>query len=93
MAVGRAERLLEAASGDPWGEASILRPLSLTYAYAGRFADARAASRRARSILTAAGAKLPWAQCAQGAGRIELMAGDPAAAEQALREGMRPSAR
>jgi tetratricopeptide (TPR) repeat protein len=87
VAVGRAERLLEAACGDPWDEAAILEPLSLTYGYAGRFADARAACRRAQSILTASGAKLAWARCAQGAGRIELMAGDPAAAEQALREG------
>ena len=87
VAAGRAERLLEAASGDPWDEAAILEPLSLTYGYAGRFAEARAACRRAQSILAAAGAELDWALCAQGAGRIELMAGDPAAAEQALREG------
>jgi tetratricopeptide (TPR) repeat protein len=87
VAAGRAERLLEAASGDPWDEAAILHPLSLTYGYAGRFAEARAASRRAQSILAAAGAKLDWARCVYLAGRIELMAGDPAAAEQALREG------
>jgi hypothetical protein len=31
VAVGRAERLLEGASGDPWAEAAILRPLALTY--------------------------------------------------------------
>jgi len=87
VAVGRTERLLKAASGDPWDEAAILKPLSLTYGYAGRFAEARAACRRAQSISAAAGAKLDWAQGAQGAGRIELMAGDPAAAEQPLREG------
>jgi tetratricopeptide (TPR) repeat protein len=87
VAVGRAERMLEAASGDPWDEAVILEPLSLTYGYAGRFAEARAACRRVQSIFTAAGAKLDWARSAQGAGRIELMAGHPAAAEQILREG------
>jgi len=87
VAVGRAERLLEAASGDPWEEAAILHPLSLTYGYAGRFAEARAACRRAQSILSAAGAKLDWARCALLAGEVELMAGDPAAAEQTLREG------
>ncbi len=86
VAVSRAERLLEAAAGDPWDEAAILGPLSLTYAYAGRFADARAAYRRAQSILAASGAELDWTRCAHGAGRIELMAGDPAAAEQNLRE-------
>jgi tetratricopeptide (TPR) repeat protein len=87
VAVGRAERLLEAASGDPWEEAAILHPLSMTYGYAGRFAEARAACRRAQSILSAAGAKLDWARCALLAGSVELMAGDPAAAEQTLREG------
>jgi tetratricopeptide (TPR) repeat protein len=87
VAVGRAERLLEAAAGDPWEEAAILHPLSMTYGYAGRFADARAACRRAQSILSAAGAKLDWARCALLAGEVELMAGDPAAAEQNLREG------
>jgi predicted ATPase len=87
VAVGRAERLLEAAAGDPWDEAAILEPLALTYGYAGRFADARAACRRAQAVLGASGAKLDWTRCAQVAGRIELIAGDPAAAEQILREG------
>jgi predicted ATPase len=87
VAAAQAERLLEAASGDPWEEAAILGPLSLFYGYAGRFAEARAAYRRAHSILTAAGAKLGRARCVQLAGRIELVAGDPAAAEQNLREG------
>ena len=61
VAVGRAERLLEAAAGDPWDEAAILGPLALTYGYAGRFADARAAYRRAQAVFTASGAKLDWA--------------------------------
>ena len=87
VAVGRAEQLLEAASGDPWAEAAILQPLSLLYGYAGRFADARAACRRSQSIFTGSGAKLDRAMCAQLAGRIELIAGDPAAAERNLREG------
>ena len=86
-AVGRAERLLEAATGDPWDEAAILEPLSLLYGYAGRLAEARAAYRRVQAVFTASGAKLDGARCAQCAGRIELMAGDPAAAERALREG------
>jgi predicted ATPase/DNA-binding SARP family transcriptional activator len=87
VAVGRAEQLLEAAAGDPWAEAAILQPLTVVYGFAGRFADARAACRRAQSIFTGAGAKPDWARCAQLAGRMELMAGDPAAAEQNLREG------
>ncbi len=87
VAVGRAEQLLEAVSGDPWAEAAILPPLALLYGFAGRFAEARAAFRRGQSIFSASGAKLDWAMCAQLAGQVELMAGDPAAAEQNLREG------
>ena len=86
-AAGRAEQLLEAAAGDPWAEAAILTPLALLYGFAGRFADARAAIRRAQSILTGSGAKFDWATSAMLAGQIELMAGDPAAAERNLRKG------
>jgi tetratricopeptide (TPR) repeat protein len=57
----------------------------MLYSYAGRLADARAACRRGQSIFTGSGAKLDWAKCVQLAGRIELIAGDPAAAEQNLR--------
>ena len=87
VAVGRAERLLEAAAGDPWGEAAILRELSLLYGYAGRFGDARAAYTRSRSEFTRAGAKLDWAMSAIPAGMTELIAGDFGAAEQILRHG------
>jgi ATP/maltotriose-dependent transcriptional regulator MalT len=85
VAVGRAERLLEAAAGDPWDEAAILPELAWHYANAGRLADARAACQRAQSILAASGAELDGAIAAMEAGRVELIAGDPAAAERALR--------
>src|SRR5262249_29771773 len=42
MAAAQAERLLEAASGDPWDEAAGLLPLSLLYGYTGRVAQAPA---------------------------------------------------
>jgi predicted ATPase/DNA-binding SARP family transcriptional activator len=87
VAVGRGERLLEAAPGDPWAEAAILHPLSLLYAYAGRFADARAACARAGAIFGRSGARLEWAAYAlQFAARIEMIAGNHAAAERNLRE-------
>jgi predicted ATPase/DNA-binding SARP family transcriptional activator len=85
--ISRAEQQLKAAAGDPWAEAVILHSLSVYYAYAARFADARAAYRRAQSIFTASGAKLEGALLTVESGRVELMAGDPAAAERELRRG------
>jgi len=85
-AIARAERLLQLANGEPWAEADILMPLSVIYAYAGRFADAREAIARARSVYDRPAAKVRWAMGASVAGRIELVAGDPAAAGHHLRE-------
>jgi tetratricopeptide (TPR) repeat protein len=85
-AVDRAEQLLQAAGGEPGAQAEILMPLSLLYAYAGRFADARAALVRGRSMYTEFGARIEWALGGVGAGQIELIAGDPAAAERCLIE-------
>jgi tetratricopeptide (TPR) repeat protein len=87
VAIGRAERYLEAASGDPWAEAGILQPLSLLYCYAGRFADARAAITRAQFAQTRCGAKIDSAFSTAQAGEIEMLAGDLAAAEAELKKG------
>jgi predicted ATPase/DNA-binding SARP family transcriptional activator len=86
VAIGRAERYLEAASGDPWAQAAILQPLALVYGYAGRFADARAAITRARSTQARCGAESDTAISAGRAGLIEMIAGDPAAAEAELKK-------
>jgi tetratricopeptide (TPR) repeat protein len=85
-AVDCAEQLLHAAAGEPGAQAEILMLLSLLYAYAGRFADARAALMRGRSMYTEFGARIEWALGGIGAGQIELIAGDPAAAERCLSE-------
>jgi tetratricopeptide (TPR) repeat protein len=85
--IGRAERYLEAASGDQWAEAAILHPLALLYGYTGRFADARAAITRAQSVQTRCGAKIDAATNAVIAGHIEMIAGDAAAAEAELKKG------
>jgi ATP/maltotriose-dependent transcriptional regulator MalT len=63
-----------------------LMPLSKLYAYAGRLAEARAAIARVRSVYDSSGAKIRRASGADVAGEIEQIAGDPAAAEQHLRE-------
>jgi tetratricopeptide (TPR) repeat protein len=86
-AIARGEQFLQAASGDPWAEAMILQPLSVLYALTGLFADARAAIARSRSVYTAAGAELERGMSAQPAGIIEMIAGEPAAAERELAEG------
>jgi class 3 adenylate cyclase/tetratricopeptide (TPR) repeat protein len=85
-AIARAGQLLQMTNGEPWAEADILWPLSLIYAYVGRFAEAREASERARSVYGRSGAKLSWAMATSVAGEVELIAGDPAAAERHLRE-------
>jgi predicted ATPase/class 3 adenylate cyclase len=87
-AIARAEQLLQEASGDPWAQAAMLQPLSLLYAYAGRFADARAAAGRALSMFADSGAKVDWAVTAvTPAAEVELIAGNLAAAERYLKEG------
>jgi predicted ATPase/class 3 adenylate cyclase len=85
--IARAEQLLQEASGDPWAEADLLKPLCVLYAYAGRAADARAALARTRSIFASFGAEYALAESAIPAGVMELVIGDPAAAERYLREG------
>jgi tetratricopeptide (TPR) repeat protein len=86
VAIGRAERYLETASGDPWAEAGVLQPLALLYGFAGRFTDARAAITRAQSAQTRCGAAIDSAISAGVAGVIEMIAGHPTAAEAKLEE-------
>jgi Flp pilus assembly protein TadD len=74
------------ADGEPWAGAGILMPLSVLYAHAGRFADARDAIARARPVYHSSGAKIRRAMGADVLGEVELIAGDPAAARQHLRE-------
>ena len=84
VAIGRTQQLLKAASGDPWAEAAIIQPLSVIYAYLGRFADARAAMARYQAMFSS---PLDMAITATAAGQVELIAGDPAAAERVLTQG------
>jgi predicted ATPase/DNA-binding SARP family transcriptional activator len=86
VAISRTEQFLDQASGAPWAEAPVWQTLSGLYALAGRFADARAAVGRAQSAYTRSGAKIWPAVATAIAGEIELIAGDPAAAEQQLRK-------
>jgi predicted ATPase/DNA-binding SARP family transcriptional activator len=85
-AIARTEELLQAASGDLWAEADLLKPLCILYAYVGRAADARAALARSRAIFVRFGAKFALAESGIPAGVMELALADPAAAERYLRE-------
>ena len=86
VAIGRAEQFLgDAAFSDLWAQATVLEALSVFYALAGRFADARAALARARSLYSGLEDKLT--ACDLRAAEIEMIAGDPAAAEPELRKG------
>jgi tetratricopeptide (TPR) repeat protein len=86
VALARAEDLLQAASGDPWAEADLLKPLCVLYAYVGRAAEARAALARSREIFAGFGAKFALAESGIPAGVMELALADAAAAERYLRE-------
>ena len=86
-AVDRVEELLQAVSGEPWAEAGVLLGLAILYAYVGRIADARVAVARGRSIFRSFGSQLGLTFGAIPAGSVELLAGDPAAAERYWREG------
>ena len=86
--VARTEQLLPDASGDPWAEADLLKPLCVLYAHVGRSADARAAIDRSQSIFAGFGAKLALAESAIPAAMVGLIIGDPAAAERYARRGI-----
>src|SRR5262245_13514967 len=85
-AIARTEELLQAASGDLWAEADLLKPLCILYAYVARTADARAALARSRAIFARFGAKFALAESGIPAGVMEQALADPAAAELYLRE-------
>jgi class 3 adenylate cyclase/tetratricopeptide (TPR) repeat protein len=80
------EQLFDEASDEPWAQATLLTPLAALYAYTGRFADARAALARGHSIFADSAAKIPLSRITMTAGEIELIAGDPVAAERHFRE-------
>ena len=87
VALSRAEHTLAALPSDPWDEAAVRIAVAPLYAYAGRFAEARAAIARGRTLWAQSGATFYWAIWAPVAGWTEMIAGDAAAAERELRGG------
>jgi len=84
-AVSRCLEMLRRVSGNLLMQANIASSLSGLLAMRGRFDDARTAFRRAEEIYESLGLRLPLAGLWGIGGEMELLAGEPVAAEQSLR--------
>ena len=84
-AVRRCRELLEDAHGDLLVEANVLSSLAGLEAMLGRFAEARRLAALAHENFGRLGTRLLDAGLSEIEGQIELLAGDPAAAESAFR--------
>ena len=88
VAISNATALLDQASEDPRLEAFAAATLALMNAMRGDFDEARRLARIGRGIYEEFGWRLLLATgAAQVDGEVELLAGDPVAAERALRAG------
>jgi class 3 adenylate cyclase/tetratricopeptide (TPR) repeat protein len=84
-ALKRCEELLPAAQGDRRTEGVVRCVMAHLHALQGNFLEARSEYRRARSTLEDLGVKVLAASTSIDSGPIEMLAGDPAAAERELR--------
>jgi DNA-binding SARP family transcriptional activator len=82
------EETLDRFVGQPRVTASALRALAGLNALRGRFDDARGALARASAILSEFGFAVTAASLRETQGLVELLAGDAAAAEEVLRDGL-----
>ena len=85
QAVRRCRQILDEASGDRIAEATTANALAYLEAMRRRFDDARALVTRSRDILDDLGLVLMAAVLDAWTGRVEMLAGDPAAAERVWR--------
>ena len=79
--------LKEAAPDDRWTQALVADQLARLHAMCGDFDVARANYRASQELLDALGARIIRAMSVSSAGEVELLAGNPAAAERELRLG------
>jgi class 3 adenylate cyclase/tetratricopeptide (TPR) repeat protein len=84
-AIARCEELLATAHGDQRAEAMLMNALAQLYAMRADFGRARALYSRGRATLEDLGAKVQATAVSIYSGRVELLAGDPVAAEQRMR--------
>jgi class 3 adenylate cyclase/tetratricopeptide (TPR) repeat protein len=83
----RCEELLSSSAAIASREAPALRALASVRAMEGRFDEARDLAERARALLEEYGFRLRASWVSETSAAIEMLAGDPAAAEAALRAG------
>jgi tetratricopeptide (TPR) repeat protein len=83
----RCQELLSSEEGIAGREAPALRALASVRAMEGRFEEARELAGRARAILEEFGFRMRASWVWETSGEIEMLAGDPVAAEDALRKG------
>ncbi len=86
-AVRRCREIADQVAADRQAQALVLSSLALLEAMQKQFDDARAHARQARALLEELGLRVAAASIAMDAGRVELLAGDPVAAERELRRG------
>jgi ATP/maltotriose-dependent transcriptional regulator MalT len=84
-AIDRCRTLLEEVHGNAKAEALLLAAIAHLEAMRGNFDEARELYRRSRAILEELGWSFLAAQTSFDSGPIELLAGDPRAAEEELR--------
>ncbi len=85
LAIERCRELLESIAGDRKNEAYVFGALAQLLAMNGEFAEARAAYRRVQATLQDLGADLEASTTSIESSRVELLAGDLAAAEAELK--------
>jgi ATP/maltotriose-dependent transcriptional regulator MalT len=83
----RCKELLSSSGGIPGREPAALRALASVRAMEGRFDEARELAEQARAVLEEFGFRLRSSWVSETLGAIEMLAGDPVAAEKALRAG------
>jgi class 3 adenylate cyclase/tetratricopeptide (TPR) repeat protein len=86
-AVSRFEQILQSASDSPMMEVAILPVLALLNGMKGRFAEARALLDRARTLQDELGLRFFSARLAMASTEVEMLAGNPVAAEREARRG------
>jgi class 3 adenylate cyclase/tetratricopeptide (TPR) repeat protein len=84
-AIARCEAIIDESGRDPFTEAVAANTLAYLNAMAGRFADARVLGARSREILEDLGLTLTLPTLEAWTGQVEMLAGDPAAAERVWR--------